>query len=78
MGVGGRACLWSACLGVQSASGKFFSAVADALQLEFIPDGNNEEVLAGWREGPSPWGLQRKKGSPAWRALIPSAQGLFP
>lgn len=36
-----------------SLSGSF-SAVADALQLEFVPDGNTEQVPGGWRNAPSP------------------------
>lgn len=45
--------------------------MADALQLEFVPDGNNEEVLGGWRNAPLP-------RLPKWRALIPTAEDPFP
>lgn len=59
--------------GAPVSPGGSFSSVASALQLEFIPDGNNEEVLAGCWEAPaSPW------RPTARRALIPSAEGPFP
>lgn len=42
------------------------SAVADVLQLEFLPEGNNEEVLAGWRGGPLLlWRLRRDEWLPS-------------
>lgn len=72
--------LWgpAACLAAyehQPSSGSF-SAVAAALQLEFIPDENNEEVPR--LRPPLPWRLQARNGSSRPCTLIPTAGGRSP